>query len=203
MKKNTDRTNQLRLNQFLKIILMLKFILILTVATSLQAFSKGYSQSKINVSFQNVSLKRALKEIEKRSDYHFLYNDDLLIKNDLSASLNVTNASLDEAMSALLSKTNLGYTLSENNLVILSEKGRAVSAITITGKVTDERNQPLPGVSVIIKGTRQGTQTDVNGRYSLNIPDANANNITLVFSFIGYSTQEVLLNGGAPVNIQL
>ena len=203
MKKNTDRTNQLRLNQFLKVILMLKFILILIVATSLQAFSKGYSQSKINVNFQNVSLKRALKEIEKKSDYHFLYNDDLLIKNDLPASLSIKDASLDEAMSALLSKTNLGYTLSENNLVILSEKGRTVSAVAITGKVTDESNQPLPGVSVIIKGTKQGTQTDVNGRYTLNIPDANANNVTLVFSFIGYNTQEVLLSGNTTVNIQL
>jgi len=203
MKKNTDRTNQLRLNQFLKVILMLKFILILIVATSLQAFSKGYSQSKINVNFQNVSLKRALKEIEKKSDYHFLYNDDLLIKNDLPASLSIKDASLDEAMSALLSKTNLGYTLSENNLVILSEKGRTVSAVAITGKVTDESNQSLPGVSVIIKGTKQGTQTDANGRYSLNIPDANANNVTLVFSFIGYNTQEVLLSGNTTVNIQL
>jgi len=65
MKKNAHRINQVRLNQFLKVLLMCKFILILVIVCSLQAFSKGYGQTKINVSFQNVPLKKALKEIEK------------------------------------------------------------------------------------------------------------------------------------------
>jgi TonB-linked SusC/RagA family outer membrane protein len=203
MKKNANRINQMRLNQFLKVILMLKFILFLIIATSLQAFSKGYGQDKINVRFQNVPLKKALKEIEKKSDYHFLYNDDVLIKNDLPATLNVKDASLDEVMNALLNKTNLGYTLSGNNLVILSVKGGIVSSVTVTGKVTDDTDQPLPGVTVKIKGTATGTQTDVNGKYALSIPDASANNITLIFSFIGYESQEVLLNGNNTINIQL
>jgi len=203
MKKNANRINKLRLNQFLKVILMLKFILILIIAASLQAFSKGYGQTKINVSFENVSLKKALKEIEKKSDYHFLYNDDVLIKNDLPASLNVKDASLEEVMNILLDKTNLGYTLSGNNLVILSVKGMTVSATTLTGKVTDENDLPMPGVTVKIKGSTLGTLTDLFGKYSLNIPDANANNVTLVFSFIGYNTQEVLANGNNTVNVQL
>jgi hypothetical protein len=123
MKKNVHRINQVRLNQFLKVFLMFKFILALVIASSLQAFAKGYGQTIINVNFQNVTLKKAFKEIEKKSDYRFLYNDDILAKNDLPASLNVTNASLDETMAALLVKTNLVYKLSDNNLVILSEKG--------------------------------------------------------------------------------
>lgn len=203
MKKNANRINQLRLNQFLKVILMLKFILVLILVSSYGAFSKGYGQIKINVNFENVPLKKALKEIEKKSDYHFLYNDDVLIKNDLPASLNVKNASLDEVMNILLNKTNLSYSLSANNLVILSEKGGVISAANITGKVTDENDQPLPGVTVKIKGTGLGTQTDLNGKYTLSVPDANANNVTLVFSFIGYEPQEVLLSGNNTINIQL
>lgn len=198
MKKNTDRANQLRLNQFLKIFCMLKFILLLVIVTSLQAFSKGYSQTKINVSFQNVSLKDALKQIEKRSDYHFLYSDDVLIKNALPATLSVTNASLDETMAALLANTKLVYKLSDNNLVIISEKGN-----NVTGKVTDETDQPVPGVSVKVKGSAAGTQTNVDGKYVLNVPDADLNKVTLVFSFIGYATQEVPLIGNSTVSVQL
>jgi TonB-linked SusC/RagA family outer membrane protein len=203
MKKNAHRINQVRLNQFLKVLLMFKFILILVIVSSMQAFSKGYGQTKINVSFEKVPLKKALKEIEKKSDYHFLYNDDVLSRNDLPASLNIKDASLDQVMNALLNKTNLGYTLSDNNLVILSEKGSVLSAATVTGTVTDENNQPLPGVSVKVKNSGLGTQTDVNGKYSLNIPDANANNVVLVFSFVGFNQQELPLNGSTVVNVKL
>ncbi|HEY8783875.1 MAG TPA: SusC/RagA family TonB-linked outer membrane protein [Mucilaginibacter sp.] len=203
MKKNANRINQLRWNRFLKVILMLKFILILIIVTSYGAFSKGYGQIKINVNFENVSLKKALKEIEKKSDYHFLYNDDVLIKNDLPASLNVKNASLDEVMDALLNKTNLSYRLSANNLVTLFEKGGVISSVSITGKVTDENGQPMPGVSVLLKGTSFGTQTDINGKYTLSIPDANANNVILVFSFIGYEQQNIAVGDSHQINVVL
>jgi TonB-linked SusC/RagA family outer membrane protein len=203
MKKNAYRVDHVRLNQFLKVILMLKFILVLILVTSLQAFSKGYSQAKINVNFQHISLKKALKEIEKKSDYHFLYNDDLLVKNDLPASLNTADASLDEVMQSLLKGTNLRYTLGENNLVILFEKGKAVAPITITGKVTDESNQPLPGVSILLKGTSLGAQTGVDGRYTLTIPDVNVNNAVLVFSFIGYEQQSIAVADSYQINVLL
>jgi TonB-linked SusC/RagA family outer membrane protein len=203
MKKNVHRINQVRLNQFLKILVMFKFILALVIVSSLQAFAKGYGQTIINVNFQNVTLKKAFKEIEKKSDYRFLYNDDILAKNDLPASLNVTNASLDETMTTLLAKTNLVYKLSDNNLVILSEKGATVSVLTVTGRVTDEADLPMPGVTIKVKGTNVAAQTDQQGRYVLDIPDASASNVILVFSFIGYASQEAPLNGNSSLNIQL
>lgn len=203
MKKNVHRINQVRLNQFLKVFFMFKFILALVIMSSFQAFSKGYGQSIINVNFQNVTLKKAFKEIEKKSDYRFLYNDDILAKNVLPTSLNVTNASLEQAMNTLLANTNLVYKLSDNNLVILSEKGATVSVLTVTGKVTDEEGLPMPGVSIKVKGTEVGAQTDIQGKYVLNIPDASASNVVLVFSFIGYTTQEMPLNGSSTLSIQL
>lgn len=203
MKKNAHRGNPPRLNQFLKVLLMFKFICILVLVSSLQAFSKGYGQTKINVNFQNVSLKKALKEIEKKSDYRFLYNDDMLLKNDMPASLNTKDASLDEVMHAVLSNTNLSYSLSENNLVILTEKGKAMAPGTINGKVTDDGGLPMPGVTVKIKGTNVSTQTDTQGRYTLNTADANADGVVLVFSFIGYASQEVSVSGNSLINVQL
>ncbi|MDO1445500.1 TonB-dependent receptor [Rhodocytophaga aerolata] len=73
-------------------------------------------------------------------------------------------------------------------------------AVTITGKVVDEENQALPGVNVLLKGSTSGTTTDMDGNYTLSIPDANG---TLVFSYIGYTTQEVPLNGRTNVNVTL
>jgi TonB-linked SusC/RagA family outer membrane protein len=203
MKKNAHRIDQVRLNQFLKIFLMFKFILILVMITTVQVFAKGYSQSKINVNFHNVTLKGAFKEIEKKSEYKFLYSDNVVSKNDLSINLDVTNASLDETMAVLLANTNLVYKLSENNLVILYEKGSAALALSVTGKVTDENDLPMPGVTVKVKGTAITVTTNVDGKYALNLPDGNTSNVILVFSFVGYATQEVPLKGNAILNLQL
>ncbi|MDN3581614.1 SusC/RagA family TonB-linked outer membrane protein [Mucilaginibacter flavus] len=72
--------------------------------------------------------------------------------------------------------------------------------ITVTGTVTDEKGEPLPGVSISIKGTTQGTISDVKGKYSITVKDQNA---YLVYTFIGYTTQEVAVNGKSTINIQL
>ncbi|WPU97410.1 TonB-dependent receptor [Mucilaginibacter sp. cycad4] len=71
----------------------------------------------------------------------------------------------------------------------------------ITGKVTDERGETLPGVSVVLKGTTTGVITDINGKFSLNVPDASSG--TLVFKYIGYTPHEVSLNGQTTINVQL
>ncbi|AYL99303.1 SusC/RagA family TonB-linked outer membrane protein [Mucilaginibacter celer] len=71
----------------------------------------------------------------------------------------------------------------------------------ISGQVTDEKGQTLPGVSVALKGTSTGVVTDINGKFSLNVPNASSG--TLVFSYIGYNTQEIILNGQTTLNIQL
>ncbi len=71
---------------------------------------------------------------------------------------------------------------------------------TLSGRVTDEKNEGLPGVSVILKGTQRGTVTDVNGQYKLEVPDGSS---TLVFSFVGYLTKEVQVSNQASVNVSL
>ena len=87
----------------------------------------------------------------------------------------------------------------------LAEKKNAPAAIAkvISGTVTDENDKPLPGVSVALKGTTTGTQTDVHGKYSLTIPDAAVNKAVLVYSFIGYLTQEIPAGDRSVINILL
>ena len=72
--------------------------------------------------------------------------------------------------------------------------------ITVSGKVTDEANQPVPGVNILLKGTTTGTTSDANGAYTLTVPDENG---VLVFSFIGYATQEVSINNRSVIDVSL
>jgi len=98
----------------------------------------------------------------------------------------------------LLSETT--YATLPGTKVISNVTTKSTARATITGTVKDEKGEPLPGVSVKVKGTTIGTTTDVNGNYKLNIADEKA---TLVFSFLGYETREVVANGQAIINIQM
>lgn len=75
-------------------------------------------------------------------------------------------------------------------------------AIIVTGKVTDEKGEGIPGVNVVLKGTTTGTSTNMTGDYTLSVPDESANG-TLIFSYIGYLTEEVAINSRTAVSIQL
>lgn len=85
-------------------------------------------------------------------------------------------------------------------LISLTSFASPYSAVTLTGKVTDEANQPLPGVSVVLKGTTTGTTTNASGDFSLTVPE---NKGTLVFSYVGFTTVERPLGGATTINVQL
>ena len=97
----------------------------------------------------------------------------------------------------------LDYTIRKKTIIVKPKAAAlppASQAITVKGKVTNENNEPLPGVSIGIKGTAKGTTTDAGGSYILSVPDGNA---TLVFTFIGYTSQEVPVNNRTTLDIQL
>ena len=85
-------------------------------------------------------------------------------------------------------------------LMIMISTSRAFAQGTVTGRVSDEEGTAIPGVNVIVKGTSSGTTTDSDGQYSLAVAD---NNATLAFSFIGFSTQEVAVNGRTSIDVVL
>jgi TonB-linked SusC/RagA family outer membrane protein len=197
MKKNLYCTFPVRLKYLFKIFLMLKCILLLIVLTSVQSFSKGYSQNKISLNLQNVSVKSALKEIEKQSTYRFLYKDAELNNLQLK-SINMDKAAVSDVLNILLAQTALAYHMDNSDLVIIGLKGHENAAMTIMGKVTDEKGETLVGVSVKIKGTSTGAATIGDGTYKLVVPDEEA---TLVFSFIGYKNQEIKVGNRTRINV--
>lgn len=182
-------------------------LLKLTIACSLficlQVSAKTYSQEKISVKLQSVDLKKALATIERKSNYHFLYND-ALVSNRPKVTLDVTNAEITAVLDKILLANGIGYRMLDNNLIVLKQDNSnhqiEVQQVQVSGRVTGTNNEPLAGVSITVRGTTRGTTTDANGMYSIAVPDGSA---TLVFSYVGYTTQEVAVNGRTTINISL
>ncbi len=162
----------------------------------------GFTQDKVTLNAHSVELKKVLNEIQKQTSYRFLYNEALLTKKKVD--VNVTNADVSVVLNDVLSGKGIGYQILANKLIVLKSVADGVTIevadIRITGKVTGQNGEALPGVSVTAKGTSLGTATDAGGNFSLSVPDATT---TLVFSYVGYQSQEVAIGGRRTINISL
>jgi len=183
----------------------MKAVFILLLINLLTISATTYSQSK-KFSFEmvDVSIEQIFKEVERNSDFTFLYRIGL-IDNEKRVSLNVENSTVETILDQILADAGIDYRVLENNLVILMESNnnalkQIMQQITITGTVTDAYGEPLPGVTVMIKGSTQGTATDLNGVYSLSVQNENT---TLVFSYIGFTTQEMIVGNRRTINVTL
>jgi len=201
MKKNQYLFNSLLNKVFLKCVITMKLILVLSIAFSFAVQASSYSQGKsFTLRIENKTVKEVFKTIENQSSYRFFYNEELSDINRL-VSLRVKDKTIEVLLNELFEKTDIGYTLMDNNLIVIAPKRSIVPPKTITGKVTDAAEGiPLPGVNVVIKGTTDGTITDFDGNYSIEVPDENT---ILVFSFVGYKTQEILVGNQTQINVSL
>jgi len=185
----------------------MKLTLIFGLLVISQAFAlKTYSQkTTLNLTMEDASIKEILKEIENKSEFYFLYNDNL-INVSRKTTINVSNMKIQDILSELFSGQNINYLVKDKQIVLspLPLEGTIESGQTqqgkITGKVTDSKGLPLPGVSVVIKGATQGTITDAEGNYALDKMPAGA---SLVFSFVGMKSQEIVPGGKSVINISM
>jgi len=160
----------------------------------------GYAQG-ITLSKKNAPLKSVLEEIKQQSGYQLFYNDPMM-REAKPVTMHVQNASLQIALDRCFAEQPLDYTIQKGVIIVKRKESLAAKAaqdMTIGGVVSDDKGTTLPGVSVLVKGTSRGTTTDTNGRYSLQVPS----NATLVFSLIGYGTQELSTAGKTALNVQL
>ena len=172
----------------------MKLTCFFTVLLLLQVSAATYSQKRVNLDVENVSMLDVIQELRQQTGYKFFFNHNELEKvKDVSAKFE--NEELEKVLDAILGKVNLAYRVEQGVIIIVSGKGNdeKKEVVRITGKVTDEKKQPLPGVTVIVKGLTLGTATDTKGAFSLTLPKAE--NISLLFSFIGMETQEVKYTG--------
>ncbi|MGQ8335123.1 TonB-dependent receptor [Sunxiuqinia sp. A32] len=184
-------------------IMRITFFLVLfaTMLTSAKSFSQHV---KLNLDFKDITIRELFTVIEEQSDYRFAYSQSNL-NSDEKVSIEVKNKSLDGVLSTILDSDRLSYEIIGRYVVITDSKniqGNAQNGqeINITGIVTDSNGAPLPGVTVVIKGTANGTITGVDGQYAINnIPGDG----TLVFSFVGMKSQEISIDGRFTINIMM
>ena len=169
--------------------------------------SESYSQStRLTMRFSEKSLSEVFNQIEQNSEFSIFYSNELLKNTGLKSGI-FDNQQIFDVLNQVLQGEKLTYSIKGKIIMIVPEEenqqGTMVSsqqARTVEGKVTDSGGQPLPGVTVVVKGTTNGTITDFNGNYTLgNVPE----NGTLVFSFVGMRTQEMVLAGRSTVNVTM
>jgi len=192
------RSGMAKAFRIMKIYFIFSFITLLNVSAGV--FSQN---QKFNISMRNAKLTEVFEQIEKKSDISFYYrNEDI----DFSKTYTVDyqNEGLSRILDDLLKNSDLTYRMIDNFVAVMKAKyeapGTAQQQKAISGKVIDKSGEPIPGVSVYIKGTTTGTTTSIDGEYSLNV---GSGDVVLVFSFIGFESQEITVGDRSEINITL
>lgn len=204
MKKSNERALCVPLLKKTKRIMKLTTLFSLGVACCISAstYAQGY---KLSMNKQNSSIIEILKDIEKNSEFTFFFNDNKVNVNK-KASINVKDATLDEALAQVLKNTGYDYQIIDRQVLIKTAPS-SVSSVpsvqqnqkAITGIIKDVNGEPIIGANVVEKGTTNGTVTDIEGRFSLNV----APGATLVVSYIGYTTSEIVVGNKTDLAISL
>lgn len=183
-----------------KALLIMKMTTILLTCVVLQVSAKGFGQEKLNLQFKKTEIASILTTIEKATNYRFLY-DNSIKGIRLKVNIDVKNADVKQVLDEMFANTGLSYQFMENNLIVIKEGTEEApeAKAVITGKVTGDGGVPLSGVSVQVKGSNRGTTTNDQGVYSINVADADV----LVFSYIGYDSQEMPVAGKTEINVAL
>ncbi len=174
-----------------KTFLIMRVSLFFILIGALQALAgAGYSQStRLTLNVKNSTVREVLAQIEDHSEFYFLYNNQL-IDVERRVNLDVKDEKIDVVLSKLFGDGSVNAVIRDRHIILVPSEtvNSAQQAKTITGKVVDNTGTPLPGVSVVLKGSTSGTITDINGKFSISniAPDQ-----TLQFSFIGMKTQDV------------
>lgn len=181
-----------------KPIIIMKLTIALILVLNFQVLATGYSQTKVTLSLRSVTFKKVLAAIEKKTSYRFVFSERK-IPAEKSININVEDQDALVVLDQLLDGTSFTYQKLQNDLIAIIPVGTSVSDVKITGKVVDETDQPIIGATVKIKGANEGTTTDVNGVFSMNVPD----NAVLVITYLGYDAQEIPIKGRTSINIKL
>jgi len=178
------------------------FLLLLSAMT---LSAKTYSQAvRLNLQVENANIVQVFDQIEKISEFGFFFKSDQM---DLTKrySLSIENASIDQILSQVLDLSKYKYQIVDRNIVISKRALETAQSgqqdkHNVNGTVTDEDGVPLPGVTIVVKGTTSGTITDANGHFTIsNVGDSDV----LVFSFIGMVPQEVAVQSRETIDVTM
>ncbi|WP_411029298.1 TonB-dependent receptor [Spongiimicrobium sp. 3-5] len=186
-------------------------LFILATLFTMHANETYGQRTKITLNLNNVPVGQLIDEIESSTEFQFVYKiEDVDLKRIVS--LNAKKEKLAEVLERIFKNTNTTFNLNDRRVYLVRRTGRAPSVPleeassteaqqrTVSGTIADETGQPLPGANIVEKGTTNGTQSDFDGNFSINVSDQNA---ILLITYIGFTTQEIVVGDQTQINVQL
>ncbi|WP_460915671.1 SusC/RagA family TonB-linked outer membrane protein [Spirosoma areae] len=191
------------------------------LCSSLVLARPGFAQDVLNrtisIKANGLELREVLQQIERHADVRFVYSTK--IQTTQRVTVQLTNQKLSVVLAEVLTPISIGYEVVENRILLrravlqrsslpptdITQPQVTSADQTITGTVTDEKGVGLPGVSIVLKNTTKGTTTEPDGKYRIDVPNRNdgAGETTLVFSFLGYVSQEIVVGNRSVIDISL
>jgi len=171
---------------------------VLLLTLSLIQVSAATRGQTISVNAENISFRELISNLRGQTNFDFIYSAELC-RQERSFSVHCLDKPLEEVLETCLKEKALSFKISGTTVLIYNAVDEA-RQLAITGTVKDDKGEPLPGVSVKVKGQPQGTSTGVNGSFKINVPSENS---ILVFAYVGFKTQEFQLKGQTEVSISL
>jgi TonB-linked SusC/RagA family outer membrane protein len=205
MKLKLDRHAIFEKSGVIKLYRIMRLTCLLFVIGLLQVSANGFSQKKtITISSAKIELAQLFKEVENKTEYKFFFNNDD-VDASLTTKVNAADADVYHVLDEAFKDLPYAYKVLDNNLIFVHSLNRnqesVQQTIRVTGKVTDELGEPLPGVNVFEKtAPTNGVITGFDGTYSIELSNADA---VIVFSYIGFEKQEVNVAGRTSLNVTL
>jgi TonB-linked SusC/RagA family outer membrane protein len=212
MKKFFMLEDNVPLTSIRKLLLVMKLTLLFVFVGVLQLYaSDTYSQNaRISLNLQNAKFEDVFSAIEKQSEFEFFYNNNQIDASQL-VSVNVDGMKISDLLNRLFSDKGLAYKVVGNRIILVKQNSfesellgaidNSAQQVSVTGVVKDAATgEPIPGVNVLVEGTTIGVVTDIDGKFSLNVPSASS---VLAVSYIGYVTQKVSVGNQTNLAINL
>ncbi|SEN45299.1 TonB-linked outer membrane protein, SusC/RagA family [bacterium A37T11] len=204
--------------------MIMKMTIIFFTIGLLHVSAAGLAQN-ITLEGNNISLKDVFSEISKQTGYHFMWSADK-IQNNLKLDVSLKNVPLEDALTKVFNGLSLKYTIKDKNILVKridendiwthkdhfegpdpkQRNGEFIFhslpqkiVLDIKGKIINEKNEPLAGVSILIKGTNKGSTTNSNGNFSIAVKEGDI----LIISFLGYLREEITVHGKSDLVIRL
>lgn len=175
-------------------------------AKEINAQKKSIEDIYISIDLKNASIAKVFESISEQTSFNFAYKESMIEKNQ-TISLTEVDQSLGNVLREVAQKTNVQFRRVDETIHVNKRESRAARAvseelldISIAGKVTDETGAGLPGAGILVKGTGDGTVSDLDGNYKLDVPSSES---VLVISFVGYKTQELTVGSRSTIDISM
>jgi TonB-linked SusC/RagA family outer membrane protein len=186
---------QFFLNQIIKSKHLYLFMAFFAMTHVFAAIRSSEGEKRISLDLKNATITEVFGDIEKKTGFTFIF-DDKISGNSKRISVHVENQVIDDVLNVISDKTGIKFKKLNNTITATKAELQQL----VRGKVSDDEGLPLPGATVMEKGTKNVTGTDMDGNFSLTVTDASA---VIVVSYIGFETQEIALGGKVIQNIRL